>query len=231
VRGGSKESGAISQAISAHREAAIGNSALARQSAESALKLAPMSQGVESEAALTFALVGDTARANSLSRDLEKRFPMDTQIRAHWLPAIQAQLELNRKNPGLALSALQADSEIELGNIPSANSISCLYPVYIRGEAYLASGQGNDAAKEFQRILDHSGIVSNCWTGALARLGLARANALQSKATNGSDVNAARVRALAAYKDFLVLWKDADPEIPILKQARTEYASLQKRMA
>jgi len=98
--------------------------------------------------------------------------------------------------------------------------------VYVRGEAYLAAGQGNAAAAEFQKILDHSGIVSNCWTGALAHLGVARANALQARTSQGADADAARVRALAAYKDFLTLWKDADPNIPILKQAKAEYAKL-----
>jgi len=97
----------------------------------------------------------------------------------------------------------------------------------VRGEAYLAAGQGNPAAAEFEKILDHSGIVQNCWTGALARLGVARANALQSRNSQGADADAARVRALAAYKDFLTLWKDADPDIPILKEAKAEYAKLQ----
>jgi hypothetical protein len=91
----------------------------------------------------------------------------------------------------------------------------------------LATGRGGAAAAEFQKILDHSGIVSNCWTGALAHLGVARANALQQKTSRGGDADAARVRALAAYKDFLTLWKDADPDIPILKQAKAEYAKLQ----
>jgi hypothetical protein len=103
--------------------------------------------------------------------------------------------------------------------------------VYVRGEAYLAAGQGKEAAAEFQKIIDHSGIVWNCWTGALAHLGVARANALQAKTFKaqgqGADADAARVRALAAYKDFLALWKDADADIPILKEAKAEYAKLQ----
>jgi hypothetical protein len=136
-------------------------------------------------------------------------------------------LALHRKNPASALSALQAASPLELGTIPFVNNVSCLYPVYVRGEAYLAAGQGFLAAAEFQKILDHSGIVWNCWTGALARLGVARANALQTRTSQGADSDAARVRALAAYKDFLTLWKDADSDIPILKQAKAEYAKLQ----
>jgi hypothetical protein len=106
-------------------------------------------------------------------------------------------------------------------------NISCLCPAYVRGEAYLAAGKGSAAVDEFQRILDHSGLVWNCWTGALARLGVARANALLARTSQGADADAARVRALAAYKDFFALWKDADPDIPILQQAKAEYAKLQ----
>ena len=181
VRADSKETGAVWQAIAAQREAAYGNPAEARQSAAEALKLAPASQGVEAEAALAFAMAGDTARAESLAKDLGKRFPLDTQMRSLWLPAIQAQLALDRKNPALALNALPPASPIELGQITFVTNISCLYHVYVRGEAYLAAGQGKEAAAEFQKIIDHSGIVWNCWTGALAHLGVARANALQSR--------------------------------------------------
>jgi serine/threonine protein kinase/Tfp pilus assembly protein PilF len=227
IRVDSKEGGAVWQENAALREAAFGNSAEARQSAADALKLARASPGVEAEAALAFAMAGDTARAESLAQDLNKRFPLDTQMQSLWLQAIQAQLALDRKNPAAAVTALHADSAIELGQIQFVNNISCLYPVYVRGEAYLAVGQGKEAAAEFQKILDHSGIVWNCWTGALAHLGVARANALQSRMSQGADADAARVRALAAYKDFLTLWKDADPDIPILKQAKTEYAKLQ----
>ena len=260
IRADSKENGAIWQENAAIAQAAYGNPAEARQSAAEALKLAPASQGVEVEAALAFAMAGDTARASSMARDLGKRFPLDTQMQSLWLPAIQAQLALNgdKKNPAAALNALQAAAPpIELGQILFVMNISCLYHVYIRGEAYLAAGQGKEAAAEFQKIIDHSGIVWNCWTGALARLGVARANALQagyagagvagtghvgtaalgrpaerssaatSTAISPADRDAARVRALAAYKDFLTLWKDADPNIPILKQAKAEYAKLQ----
>jgi eukaryotic-like serine/threonine-protein kinase len=227
IRADSKENAAVSQAISAQRETAYGDAAEARRSAAEALKLAPASQAVESEAAFAFAMAGDTSRAESLAQDLGKRYPLDTQMQSLWLPAIQAQLALDKKNPASALNALQAATHIELGQIEFVPNISCLYPVYVRGEAYLAAGQGSAAAAEFQKILDHSGIVWNCWTGALAHLGVARANALQLRTAEGADADAARVRALAAYKDFLALWKDADPDIPILKQAKTEYAKLQ----
>jgi hypothetical protein len=227
IRADSKETEALWQAIAAQWEAAYGYAAEARQSAAAALKLAPASKEAEVEAALAFAMAGDTARAESLAQDLGKRFPLDTQMQSLWLPAIQAQLALQRKNPIPALNALQAASPIELGSIPFVANISCLYPTYIRGEAYLAAGQGTQAAAEFQKILDHNGIVWNCWTGALAHLGVARANALQLRTSQGADADAARVRALAAYKDFLTLWKDADPDIPILKEAKAEYAKLQ----
>ena len=226
IRADSKETGAVWQANAALQQAAYGNPAEARQSAAEALKLAPASQGVESEAALAFAMAGDTARAESLAQDLGKRFPLDTQMQSLWLPAIQAQVALNKRNPTAALNALQAASPAELGNIAFVNNGSCLYHVYVRGQAYLAAGQGSAAAAEFQKILDHSGTVWNCWTGALAHLGVARANALQARTSQGADADAARVRALAAYKDFLALWKDADPDIPILIAAKSEYAKL-----
>lgn len=144
------------------------------------------------------------------------------------LPAIRAQLALNRKNAREALTELQVTvPPLEFGSISFVPNVSCLYPTYIRGESYLAARQGTQAAAEFQKILDHNGIVWNCWTGALARLGLARANALQAKTSQAADADAARARALAAYKDFLTLWKDADPDIPILRQAKTEFAILQ----
>jgi serine/threonine protein kinase/tetratricopeptide (TPR) repeat protein len=227
VRADSKENGAIWQAINAQWEAVYGNVAQARQSAVVALKSAPTSMGAAAEAAFAFAMAGDTARSEYLTHDLGRRFPLDTQMQSRWLPAIQAQLALDKKDPSRALRSLQAASAIELGQIPFVNNISCLYPVYVRGEAYLATGQGSAAAAEFQRILDHSGIVWNCWTGALAHLGVARANALQARTSQGADADASRVRALAAYKDFLTLWRDAEPDIPLLKEAKAEYAKLQ----
>jgi serine/threonine protein kinase len=199
----------------------------ALQPALEALRLAPGSQLVGSETGLAFALAGDTTRAESLAQDLNKHFPLDTQMQSLWLPAIHAQLALDRKNPTSALNDLQSASPIELGQIEFVANISCLYPTYIRGEAYLAAGQASAAAAEFQKILDHSGIVWNCWTGALAHLGVARANALQARTSQGADADAARVRALTAYKVFLTLWKSADPDIPILKQAKAEYAKVQ----
>jgi eukaryotic-like serine/threonine-protein kinase len=225
VRANSRETGAVFQAMAAQREAAYGNSSEAQRMATEALKLAPVTQGVEIEAAITYALLGDTRRTELLAQDLERRFPLDTQVQSLSLPTIYAQLSLDRGNPTVALNALQAASPIELGEVQFRNNISCLPAIYVRGEAYLAAGLGKEAAAEFQKIIDHSGIVWNCWTGALAHLGIARANALQARTSQ--DADAARVRTLAAYKDFLTLWKDADPDIPILKQAKAEYAKLQ----
>jgi eukaryotic-like serine/threonine-protein kinase len=227
LRADSKETGALWLEHSALREAAFGNLTQAKQAAEEGLKLVPSSQGVAVEATLALAIAGETARAESLAQDLNKRYPLDTQMQALWLPAIHAQLALDEKIPASALNAFQAASPIELGSVGFVAAISCLYPTYVRGEAYLAAGHGSAATAEFQKILDHSGIVWNCWTGALAHLGVARASALQSRTSQGADADAARVRALAAYKDFLTIWKDADPDIPILKEAKAEYAKLQ----
>jgi len=222
----SRESGAIFAVNAAVQQAAYDGFAESQRSATEALEMAPVSPAVQAEAALAFAMAGNTARAEALAQDLEKRFPLDTQMQSLWLPAIHAQAALDKNNPQRALNQLQASSPIELGLIQFVANISCLYPIYVRGEAYLAAGQGNAAAAEFQKIIDHSGIVWNCWTGALAHLGVARANALQSKSSQGADADAARVRALAAYKDFLNLWKDADADVPVLKEAKAEYAKL-----
>ncbi|MGA2811511.1 MAG: hypothetical protein ABSG16_08945 [Candidatus Acidiferrum sp.] len=221
-----RENGGVFLANAALRQAAYGNFGEARQSAGAALRLAPASQGTEVEAALALAMAGDTARAESVAQNLGKLFPLDTQMQLLWLPAIRAQLALDRRNPTYALTPLQAASPMELGNVPFGTTTG-LYHLYVRGQAYLAAGQGSAAAAEFQKIIDHSGIVWNCWTGALAHLGVARANALQARTSQGPDADAARLRALAAYKDFLALWKNADPDIPILKQAKSEYAKLQ----
>ena len=227
IRADSKELGAIWWENAALREAAFGNSSKAQEAVAEGLKLYSASQGVQVEAALAYAMAGDTAQAQSATQNLNQHYPLDTQVQSLWLPAIQTQVALTRKAPAKAIEYLQpASPSTEYGQIAFVTQISCLYPTYLRGQAYLAAGQGKEAAAEFQKILDHSGIVWNCWTGALARLGVARANALQARTSQGADADAARVRALAAYKDFLTLWKDADAEIPIYKQAKAEYAKL-----
>ena len=224
-----KEIGAIFHENAALREAAYGNATETKQAAADGLKLTRTSQAVNVEAALAYAIAGDTAHAESMAQDLNKRFPLDTQVQSLWLPAIHAQVRLNRKNSAAALEGLQAAIPIELGQVKFVANISCLYPTYIRGNAYLAAGQGQLAAAEFQKVIDHRGIVWNCWTGSPAHLGVARANTIMAKMSYGADADAARTRALVAYKEFLTVWKDADADadIPILKQAKAEYARLQ----
>jgi hypothetical protein len=212
IRSNSKESAATWQAIAAQREAVFGYPGKAKQDSAFALKLGPPSQAVLTEAGLAFALAGDTARAESLAKELETRFPLDTQIQSIWLPAIRGQIQLNRRQPDLALNALHAPSPIEFGNIQFEFNSTCLYTVYVRGESYLAAGQGAAAVTEFHKILDHSGAVWNCWTGALAHLGVARANVLQARTSQGADADAPRVRA--AYKDFLASGKTPTPTSP-----------------
>ena len=224
---GDKETAALTQENAALREAAFGNAKESAEAADAGLKLAPDSGAVEAEAALAFATVGDATRAETLAKDLNLTYPLSTQMQALWLPAIQASQALIRKNRAKALDLLPSAGALEFGAIPSSTNLSCLYPIYVRGQAYLAAGQGTAAAAEFQKIIEHSGIVWNCWTGALAHLGVARGNAIQAKTASGPDADAARTRALAAYQDFFALWKDADPDVPIYKQAKAEYAKLQ----
>jgi predicted Zn-dependent protease len=177
------------------------------------LKLAP-NRDVRAIAALALARAGDTAGAEKLAAELDKAFPLDTRVQRYWLPTIRAGVVLERKDPDRAIELLRVASTVELG-MP-ANLTIYLCPVYLRGEAYLMLHDGNRAAAEFQKFIDYRGVVVNFPWGALARLGLARAYAMQGDTA----------KARAAYQDFLTLWKDADPDIPILKQARAEYARL-----
>ena len=227
-RADDKGDAAMYRANRSLQEAAYGNSAEAQRSAAEALKLATGNPNVAIQVALAFAMAGETGQAVSLVQDLEKRFPKNTQLQLLGLPAIEGQLQFARHQPDLALNTLHAGLPIEYAHTSFNNTnTSCLYSTYIRGQAYLALAQGTAAAGEFQKIMDHDGIVGNCWTGAVARLGVARANALQVKRAQGADADAARIRARTAYQDFLTLWKDADRGIPILKEAQAEYAKLQ----
>jgi eukaryotic-like serine/threonine-protein kinase len=211
-----KEPAALWQADAALREAALGNREQARQFANESAKTAPGSRDAQVLIALALARAGDTARAQALLDDLNRRFPVNTVIQSVWLPTIRAQLELDRGNAAKAVESLQPTAPYELGEGIGSLNFVCMVPAYLRGEAYLGVKQGNAAASEFKKILDHRGLASNCWTGALAHLGLARAFALSG------DIPKART----SYQDFLALWKDADPDIPILKQAKAEYAKL-----
>jgi serine/threonine protein kinase/Flp pilus assembly protein TadD len=226
IRADSKETGAIWYENAALREGAFGNPEEAKRAAASGLKLDLASSSVKMEAALAYAIAGETVEAESLVRYLNAKFPLDTQVQSLWLPTIQAQVALDQGKPSTAIDDLQASVPIEFGQVSFLNSPSCLYPAYIRGQAYLAAGQGKPAADEFHKVINHDGIVWNCWTGSLAHLGLARANALQARSLQGVDGDAARTRALSEYRVFLALWKDADPDIPVFEQAKSEYAKI-----
>ena len=213
VRADSKESGAIWQGNGALREAEFGNSAVAKQKIEAALTLAP-GRDVKVLAALTLARAGEAARAKAIVEQLEKSDGTNTMLKLYWFPTIEASIDLNAGNASQALIALEAAAPYDLGG-PAP--ISNLYPVYVRGQAYLASHNGAGAAGEFQKIIDHRGIVLNFPLGALAHLQLGRAYVLTGDTA----------KAKAAYQDFFNVWKDADPDIPILKEAKAEYAKLQ----
>jgi eukaryotic-like serine/threonine-protein kinase len=166
--------------------------------------------------AFALAVSGDVLHSQELADDMQKRFPEDTAVRFNYLPVVRAQLSLTHGNASKAVELLQLAIPYELGAQRSSvhAMFGALYPIYLRGEAYLAEGKGEEAAAEFLKILTHRGIVVSDPIGALARLQLGRAYALLEDKT----------RASAAYQDFLTLWKDADLDIPILKQAKAEYA-------
>jgi DNA-binding winged helix-turn-helix (wHTH) protein/tetratricopeptide (TPR) repeat protein len=211
------EPAALWQANMAIREALFGNADAARQNAAATVGIEPRSRDAKSQAALAYALGDDIVHAELLADDLAKAFPQDTVVQSVWLPTIRAQIEIDRKKPAESIELLQAALPYDLGMLSGSAPNSCLYPVYIRAEAYLSARQGLAAAVEFERILDHRGLVWNCATGALAHLGLARAYVLQGETA----------KARAAYQDFLTLWKDADSDIPIVTAAKAEYAKLQ----
>jgi tetratricopeptide (TPR) repeat protein len=208
-----KETAAGYQAAAALREVEAGNRQQARAEAEAALKLAP-NRNVREIAALALARAGDTAGAEKLAGELDKAFPLGTRVQRYWLPSIRAGVALERQDPNRAIELLKVASTVELGEITQYTIFLC--PAYLRGEAYLMLHDGNRAAAEFQKFIDHRGLVGNFPWGALARLGLARAYAMQGDTA----------KARTAYQDFLTLWKDADPDIPVLNEAKAEYAKL-----
>jgi tetratricopeptide (TPR) repeat protein len=208
-----KETAAGVQAGGAVQEALVGNLSLAKQEANAALQL---SNGRNASwlSALALALAGDSGQAARLAGDLAKRFPEDTLMQSQCLPMIRAASALTGGSREDGIQALAPATPYELG----ANGLGMnLGPIYLRGQAYVAAKQGVSAAAEFQKILDHPGIVVNEPIGALAHLGLGRAYALAGD----------KAKAAGAYQDFLALWKDADSNIPILKEAKAEYAKLQ----
>jgi eukaryotic-like serine/threonine-protein kinase len=215
-RGNERETAAGYEAEAALREALFGNAAEARERAAAALRLST-DRDVGYCAAMALAMAGDSRRAQTIADDLNNEFPEATTVQFNYLPTIRAKLLLNHGDARRAVEVLQKSSPYELGESGFAAFSPVLYPVYVRGQAYLVGHQGTEAAADFQRILDHRGVVLNQPIGALAHLQIGRAYTLSGDKSKARD----------AYKDFLTLWKDADPEIPILKQAKAEYAKLQ----
>jgi eukaryotic-like serine/threonine-protein kinase len=210
-----KETAAIWAVNQALREAEFGNATQARQFASAAIALAPLGRDVQLLAALALARAGDAVSAQKFTDKLNSDFPLSTVLQHYWLPTVQAEIELAHGTPARAIEVLHSASTYELGDPPQFQP-GTLYPIYVRGQAYLRAGNGTAAAVEFQKIIDHRGIVLNFPLGALAHVGLARAYALTGDTA----------KAKAAYQDFFALWKDADPDIPILKEAKAEYATL-----
>jgi len=215
---GRRERAAELEAGMAVRESLFGNVAEARRSAAATLAL---SNGRDTEyaAALAWALSGDSSRAQALEDDLKNRFPEDTFVNFSYLPVLRALIAMNHHEPSQAVEFLQTAAPYELGSqdLGAIGFVGSFYPVYVRGEAYLAERQGGEAAAEFKKILDHPTIVVDEPIGTLAHLEMGRAHVV------AGDKTAAKT----SYQDFLTLWKDADPDIPILKQAKAEYAKLQ----
>src|SRR5262249_30136701 len=213
-----RETAAVWQGASAFRDVLVGNRDEARQQAAAALKLASTHDS-QILAALVYARAGDSVGAEKLADELAKKYPGDPLVNNYWLPAIRASLELERKDPAKAAGLLKPVLQYDFAT-PSSPAV-CVgapsIPVYLRGEAYLQIRDGAAAGAEFQKLIDHKPLIGNFVVGSLAHLGLGRAAALSG------DLAKARV----AYQDFFALWKDADPNIPILKQAKAEYAKLQ----
>ena len=209
-----KETAAAYQAEAALREVESGNPERARADAQEALKLAP-NRDVQAMVAVALARAGDRVSAEKLAAELDRSYPLGTLVQRYWLPCIRAGTALERKDPKRAIELLKEASPLDL-SAPTTLSVELL-PVYLRGEAYLMLRDGAAAAAEFQKFIDHRGLVGNYPWGALARLGLARAFALQGNTA----------KANTAYQDFLAIWRDADSDIPILKEAKAEYAKLQ----
>jgi len=201
------------QAHAALREAEFGNVVQARRQAAAALAMTSGTD-LQTVAALALARAGDVDRAEIIAQDLSRRFPTDMWLHSYWLPSIRAAIEIDRKNPARAIQALQITIPYEIGGDPI--TLDTLYPVYLRGQAYLMQRNASAAIAEFQKILDHRGRVVNGALGALVHLQLGRAYTLSSDTA----------KARTAYQDFLVLWKDADPDISLLREAAAEYSRL-----
>jgi serine/threonine protein kinase/tetratricopeptide (TPR) repeat protein len=215
LRAGSKETAGLWQASAALCEAELGNPAFARQAALAAMALMP-GRDVKAMAALALARAGDAAGAQKMATGLTREFSLNTLLQGYWVPSIRAAAALDANKGVEAVEFLQPAEPYELGQSQPL-TLGMMYPVYLRGQAYLIAHRGKEAAAEFQKIIEHRGIVLNFPIGALAHLGLARAYALERDTT----------QAPTAYQDFLALWKGADADIPVLRQAKAEYAKLQ----
>jgi tetratricopeptide (TPR) repeat protein len=213
---GSKDTSAGREGAGALRESLFGNKVEAARIAASAQNHSSL-KDVQFAAGLSFALAGDKKRAIKIADGMKSRYPEDTVVRFNYLPTINAAIALDEGNPASAVELLKAAYPVELGLAGGTTYLTYLYPVFVRGLAFLAEKQGGAAVEEFQKLVGHPGIVVNEPIGALAHLQLGRAYAMQGDAA----------KAKTSYQDFLKLWKDADPEIPILKQAKTEYTKLQ----
>ena len=210
------EVAAFDEAKAALREAFLGNASEAKQHAAAAMKIST-ARDVEYVAGLALAIAGDTARAQTLAEDLAKRFPEDTWAKFEYVPTIRGQIALTKKDPAKAIEALKAATQYEFAAVGAGWEPVNLYPAYVRGQSYLAEHKGAEAAAEFQKIFEYRGVVGTDALSSLWHLGLARAYA----------VSGDTAKSRAAYQDFFELWKDADPDIPVLKQAKAEYAKLQ----
>ena len=227
ARTGGKEGVATHLAISAVRESLFGNVDEARRRAALAMAT-PEGRDTLYGAALALAYAGDAKQAQVLTDDLNKRFAEDTIVQFNYLPTLRAKLAISRGNASEAIEILRTAAPYELGTTTASSyGWNALHPVFVRAEAYLLARHGGESAAEFRKILDHRGIVVNQPIGSLAHLGLARAYALEAEAATGTDAQNYTTKARAAYQDFLALWKDADPDIPILLAAKSEYAKLQ----
>ncbi|HET9803970.1 MAG TPA: hypothetical protein VFP96_12075, partial [Candidatus Acidoferrum sp.] len=225
-RAGEKQTVATYLAVSGLREALFGNSDEAQQRIARATG-SSMPRDVQYATALTYAFAGNDNRAETAAVELSRRFPEDTLVRYNYLPTLRALFALSRGKQENAIEALRAASPYELAmTTESVYGWTAMYPVYVRGKAYLAAHEGRKAVGEFHKLLDHPGIVLNEPIAALAHLQLGRAYALEAQSLKGADAAAALARARGAYQDFLALWKNADANIPVLRQAKTEYAKL-----
>ena len=211
-----KETAALWQMNAALREAEFLNDAQARADATAALKLAP-TRDVKTLVAVALARIGDADEAEKITTELEKQNPKNTTINTYWLPTARAYIQIRANHPDKAVEILESAKAYEFGDPgPEVEFGAFGYPAYVRGQALLMLKKSEEAAAEFQKLIDHRGLLANGPLWPLAHLQLGRAYAL------GGDTAKAR----ASYDDFFKLWKDADAGIPILKQAKSEYAKL-----